>query len=243
MKRYLQRRIQRRLSAFLICLSTLLAINPAMAAEAQTPSEEIVARVIGEWEGTIVIDANRAQDVVWRFELSDTGTLVGFMGPASRGVATLPMQSLAVTDSALSFVVDTQGSYSGQFSATGIAGTWNNRGVREAPLDMTRKGDHVLSEAVIASVVGEWEGSIGGSFDVIWRFEVSDSGKLVGFMGPASQGVATLSMSNLVVTDSELSFTINTEGSYSGHVSETGITGTWNDEGVQEVPLDMTRKQ
>ncbi len=76
-----------------------------MAAQEQTLSEETVASIVGEWEGSIRPDETSSFDVIWRFELSDAGKLVGFMGPASQGIATLPMQDIVVTDSALSFSV------------------------------------------------------------------------------------------------------------------------------------------
>ena len=232
----------RRLQRSCVCLLVVAAVWVPASAEAQVASQEGANSVTGEWEGSL----GDSFGVLWRFERSDTGALIGFMGPATQGVATLPMQNLVIADSALSFTIATQGSYSGQISSAGIAGTWtNDAGVVATPLTMNRRvAPEPVSDEIAAGVVGNWEGSLGGSFDVVWRFELSSTGTLVGFMGPAAQGIATLPMEKLVVTEAELSFTISGQGDYSGQVSETGIAGTWHDdEGVQEAPLEMTRNK
>ncbi len=230
----------RRLQRSCVCLLVVAAVWVPASAGAQVAGEAGGDSVTGEWEGIL----GDSFGVLWRFERSDTGALIGFMGPATQGVATLPMQNLAIVDSRLSFTIATQGSYAGQISAAGIAGTWtNDAGVVETPLTMSRRvPPDPVSEEIASGVVGNWEGSLGDSFDVIWRFELSSIGTLVGFMGPAAQGIPTLPMQQLVVKDTEINFTISGQGDYVGSVTEAGIAGVWHDdEGALEAPLEMTR--
>ncbi len=97
-----------------------------------------LSRVIGEWEGKIEIGKTRAQQILWRFEISDSGELVGFMGPANRGVAWIPMQNLVLTDSEISFDVKSQkGKYKGLLTEDKVSGTWSQRG-GSRPMKMTK---------------------------------------------------------------------------------------------------------
>ncbi len=95
-----------------------------------------------------------------------------------------------------------------------------------------------------SALIGEWTGvmSFGSrSLDIQWRFERTNSGQLIGYMGQVDRGGARISMDNLIVTDNELNFTINGEGSYAGQISATEVVGTWTDEGLVQVPLNMNK--
>jgi hypothetical protein len=52
--------------------------------------------ILGKWEGKIEVNKENSAAIIWRFEQSNKGKLIGFMGPASQGVATLPMSDLLV---------------------------------------------------------------------------------------------------------------------------------------------------
>ena len=232
--------MMRRLRRSCACVLTVSALWVASTAEAQVAGEQGGDRVVGEWEGLL----GDSFGIVWRFEHSDTGAIIGFMGPATQGVATLPMLNLVVADSTLSFTIATQGRYAGEISASAVAGVWtNDAGVVETPLTMNRRvPPDPVSDEIAALVVGNWEGSIAGSFGVIWRFELSSTGTLLGFMGPAAQGIPTLPMQQLVVKDTEINFTISGQGDYVGSVTDAGIAGLWHDdEGALQAPLEMTR--
>ena len=84
--------MMRRLRRSCACVLTVSAVWVASTAEAQVAGEQGGDRVIGEWEGLL----GDSFGILWRFEHSDTGALIGFMGPATQGVATLPMQNLVV---------------------------------------------------------------------------------------------------------------------------------------------------
>ncbi len=94
--------------------------------------------ILGNWEGKIVVNQEKSAAIIWRFELSNKGKLIGFMGPASKGVATLPMSTLLIKDSTLSFSIQAQGSYSGKVSNNRIAGIWSSKSGRQMTHNMAR---------------------------------------------------------------------------------------------------------
>ncbi len=113
----------------------LLIFSTVTTAQEQIPSDSI----LGNWDGNIVINENKSIGIIWRFEKSDQGKLIGFMGPASKGVATLPMQHIVITDTTLGFEIHSEGSYSGQISEKGITGIWSSKSGKQLTLNMTRE--------------------------------------------------------------------------------------------------------
>jgi len=103
--------------------------------------------IIGNWEGGIQVSKEKSAAIIWRFEQSNKGKLIGFMGPASKGVATLPMRTILVKDSILSFSIDSQGSYSGKISNKEIRGIWSSKSGRKLSHNMARTSlkKHVVS--------------------------------------------------------------------------------------------------
>lgn len=216
-------------------------------------SEALIASIEGRWEGTITMGGNPLQAVIWRFEVDDFGQLIGFMGPADRGRAFIPMQNIVITGSALTFTVNrTGGDYSGEISAAGVVGNWTQQGL-PATLNMTPRADdpevedRIYSEALLANVLGGWSGTITRGETpvqaIVWRFESSKPGKVIGFIGPAAQGVATIPMQNILITETALSFNVNdASGEFSGRFSDNGLEGSWTQPG-QELSLNMSKDQ
>ncbi len=231
-------------------IDRLLLQPESSRARPETGTHREHSSIVGEWEGTIVIDGRSVQDVLWRFELLASGEAVGFMGPAAQRIAFIPMQDITVVGGELKFKVDSQnGNYRGQISKDNVSGTWYQG--RSLPLDMTRSSHDERqdsskpSEEATAPILGEWKGTIGGADapaqDIVWRFELSDTGELVGFMGPAARGIATIPMQDIMMRDSELSFSVDSQGGrYEGHISEDGVVGTWSQ--GRSASLSMDRK-
>lgn len=122
---------------FVCSFITLFIINISSSAQNKTLNNHNISDISGKWEGKIVVNESRSIGILWRFEQSNDGKLIGFMGPASKGVATLPMSDLKIIDSTLSFTINSEGSYSGKISASGINGTWAAGG-KKLILDMMR---------------------------------------------------------------------------------------------------------
>jgi len=102
--------------------------------------DTIDRNILGDWEGEIVISKDKSAAIIWHFEASNKGTLIGFMGPASKGIATLPMRTLRVKNDTLRFSIESQGSYSGKISKNGIEGIWSSKSGRKLPHNMVRSG-------------------------------------------------------------------------------------------------------
>ncbi len=124
---------------FICWFITLVIINISAFAQAQTLSDKSISHIAGKWEGNLVINESKSVGILWRFEKTDQGELNGFMGPASKGVATLPMQDIKLTDSTFNFSIHSEGSYSGKISDTGINGTWSSKGGKQLVLYMVRE--------------------------------------------------------------------------------------------------------
>jgi len=120
-------------------LIALLVINTSIFAQEQPFSNKDISSVEGKWEGNLVVDESKSLGINWRFEKIDQGKFIGFMGPSSKGAATIPMQDLVITDATLNFTIQSQGSYSGQISSSGITGIFSAQGNRQMVLDMARE--------------------------------------------------------------------------------------------------------
>ncbi|MEH6538240.1 MAG: ankyrin repeat domain-containing protein [Psychroserpens sp.] len=124
----------------IICsLITLFILNGTIIDQEQTLNNENISPIIGKWEGNLVVNENKSIGILWNFKTSNEGQLIGFMGPASKGVATIPMQDLIVSKMTLSFSIHSQGSFSGAISETEIKGTWISQSGKQLVLYMARE--------------------------------------------------------------------------------------------------------
>ena len=124
---------------FIYTFITLVIINTSSFIEGQTVSSNSISDISGKWEGNLVVNENKSIGILWNFNTSNEGQLIGHMGPASKGVATIPMLDLKVTETTLSFSIYSQGSFSGLISETGIKGTWSSQSGKQLLLYMARE--------------------------------------------------------------------------------------------------------
>ena len=66
---------------FICPLIILLFSNTTITAQEQTLNDENISQVIGKWEGNLVVNDNKSIGILWNFNTSDEGQLIGFMGP------------------------------------------------------------------------------------------------------------------------------------------------------------------
>jgi hypothetical protein len=124
----------------IICsLITLFILDGKIIAQEQTLNDENISPIIGKWEGNLVVNDNKSIGILWNFKTSNEGQLIGFMGTASKGVATIPMQDLKVTETTLRFSIHSQGNFSGLISETGIKGSWSSQSGKQLVLYMARE--------------------------------------------------------------------------------------------------------
>jgi hypothetical protein len=124
---------------FTYSLIVLFAFNSAIQAQESTPNRKPNSHIEGKWDGNLVINESKSVGIVWRFETTEEGKLIGFMGPASVGVATIPMQNLILVNTKLSFSIRSQGSFSGLISKTGVNGIFNTESGKKLVLYMARE--------------------------------------------------------------------------------------------------------
>lgn len=140
---------------FICKLIILFLLNATVTAQEQTLNDENFSSIIGKWEGNIVVNETKSVGILWRFEKSDQGKLIGFMGPASKGVASISMQNIVVTDNTINYTIHSEGSYSGQISASKITGTWTSGDGKQLVLYMQRE----LTKAQLSERFEKTEGA------------------------------------------------------------------------------------
>ena len=124
---------------FMCSLITLFVFNSAVSAQELTLNDKISTSIEGKWEGNLVVNETKSIGILWNFKTSNEGQLIGFMGPASKGVATIPMQEIIVSKTTLSFSIHSEGSFSGVISETEINGTWISQSGKQLVLYMARE--------------------------------------------------------------------------------------------------------
>jgi hypothetical protein len=124
---------------FMCSFITLFVINSNISAQELSPNKKNNISIKGKWEGNLVVNENKSIGILWNFNTSNKGQLIGHMGPASKGAATIPMQDLKVTETTLSFSIHSQGSFLGLISETGIKGTWSSQSGKQLLLYMARE--------------------------------------------------------------------------------------------------------
>ncbi len=122
---------------FLCLLITL--INSSINSSAQEINLQNKNSIEGKWEGNIVINEQKSVGILWNFKTTKEGQLNGYMGPASKGVATIPMQELSINKEKISFTIQSQGSFAGLISKTGIKGIWSSVSGNKLTLYMVRE--------------------------------------------------------------------------------------------------------
>ena len=124
---------------FTCSLIVLFVFNSAIQAQESTLTGKSNSQIKGKWEGNLVLNENKSVGIMWRFEISKEGELIGFMGPVSAGMATIPMQNLTLVNAKLSFSIRTQGRFSGLISKTGVNGIFNTESGKQLVLYMARE--------------------------------------------------------------------------------------------------------
>ncbi|MDY8135906.1 ankyrin repeat domain-containing protein [Aquimarina sp. 2201CG5-10] len=123
------------------CFITIFLLSTSAPVQEQNVNDNNVTNILGNWEGNIIVNEKKSIGILWRFEKSNQGKLVGFMGPASKGIANLPMQDIVVTDTTLKFKIHSEGSYSGKINSEGITGVWNAQERKKLVLNMYRQSN------------------------------------------------------------------------------------------------------
>ena len=125
---------------YICVIAALLIFKSTSLAQEQTQLSKISqVKIEGKWDGNLVVSKDKTIGILWRFEKSDHGKLVGFMGPASKGIATIPMQDLIYSSDSLQFKIQSQGLFVGKIKSKEIKGIWHSISGKKLTLYMARE--------------------------------------------------------------------------------------------------------
>lgn len=117
-----------------------VALATALCATTSVLAQESDPQVVGSWQGTLRAGGRELQ-IVYRISRADDGLLTGTMDVPTQGAQDIPLDSIVVTDTTVSwtFPVPGGGSYEGTFALAGeaIHGTFS-QGPASVPLDLER---------------------------------------------------------------------------------------------------------
>ncbi|MDO6743928.1 hypothetical protein BA195_10795 [Tenacibaculum soleae] len=124
---------------FMHSLIILLVFNSNISVQEPIINNKTNNHLEGKWEGNLEVNEEKVIGIVWRFETLKKDKLIGFMGPASKGIATIPMQNLVIANTKISFSIHSQGKYSGLISKSGINGIFITQSGKKLVLNMARE--------------------------------------------------------------------------------------------------------
>ena len=146
-----------------------------------------LADIDGTWQGILVTAAGSELTVQFIIEAKSDGTYsVLLNSPDSGAIKNVPASNVTLVDDNLSIeVADLEGAFEGKFANDSLNGNWSQVG-ESYPFVLTRYEEKPLSEEIASMIEGRWEGALelpgDTSLSIVMTFEVTDAGKLVGFM-------------------------------------------------------------
>lgn len=131
----------------------------------RSPQSQPPAKGIeGDWQGTLKVGDAELR-LALHIKKSDDGSYKATMDSLDQGANGIPVTSMSLKDSKLTFTVDSiQGSYEGAVSGDGaaISGTWSQAG-QSFPLDLKRAAAPIKTEhkaAKPSDIDGAWLGTL-----------------------------------------------------------------------------------
>lgn len=204
-----------------------------------------LADIDGTWQGILVTAPGSELTVQFIIEAKSDGTYsVLLNSPDSGAIKNVPASNVTLVDDNLSIeVADLEGAFEGKFANDSLNGNWSQVG-ESYPFVLTRYEEKPLSEEIASMIEGRWEGALelpgDTSLSIVMTFEVTDAGKLVGFMESPDQSPRKFPMGNLAATEVDVSFNVDAiGGNYKGSFSQGSIVGTWS-QGT-ELPLTLNK--
>lgn len=223
-----------------ILLLAVLALATAGAAQAQN--------IVGDWQG--MLKANGAEiRVVLHITKAENGSLKATMDSPDQAALGIPVTSIEVKDSKLSFAVDAvHGSYEGRVNAdaTGISGTWTQG--QPLPLDFKRASAPIKTEhkpAKPSDIDGAWSGALetpGGTLHLVFHITNTEDG-LTATMDSVEQGAKGIPVTGVTRDGPALKMEMKQiAGVFEGKISKdlTSIDGSWT-QGGASLPLLLKR--
>jgi len=214
----------------------------ALFCGADVQAEEDIA---GIWEGALAIAPGSELRVQFKIKRTDDGSFSALINSPDQGaLKNTPASSVSYEGNHLKIIVqEVNGSFEGTVGDREITGKWSQLGT-DFPLTLRPFAEPVLSAEAMALLAGKWQGKLESpiaDFDIVFRFETSDSGSFVGLMDVPAQGARGIPVSDIKLKEKELSLSVAPAmARYTGTLTEQGIDGKWI-QGAQEIPLKLRK--
>jgi hypothetical protein len=217
----------------------LILLAAAFGASAQ-PQD-----ISGTWAGALSVAPDASLDIHFVLSRStDGGYSAVVTSPDTGAIKDVPASSVGFESGRLTLTVDAlNGAYEGTFENGGFTGEWRQEG-QALPLRLEPYAAPVLSQAAQDLLSGSWVGTItgpGGSVTIVYRFEIDDAGRFVGYLDSPDEGARGIAMDDIRFDDGRLSLRIpRAQVEYSATISGDEMSGTWK-QLTAEVPLSLNR--
>ncbi|MGA9885409.1 MAG: hypothetical protein WBQ34_16965 [Candidatus Acidiferrales bacterium] len=217
-------------------LLAALVFSTAFVAQAQN--------IVGDWQGTLKAGTVELR-LVLHFTKGGDGSLKATMDSPDQGAHGIPVTSVSLKDSELTFSVDSvNGSYEGKVNAAGtaIAGTWFQG--QSLSLDLKRATPAAKVEhkpAKPSDIDGTWLGALdtgATTLHVAFHIVNTEDG-LTATMDSLDQGVKGIPVTAVIRNGSSLKMELKgIGGTFDGKIDKalTTIEGTWT-QGNATLPL------
>ncbi|HXO00159.1 MAG TPA: alpha/beta fold hydrolase [Candidatus Acidoferrales bacterium] len=223
-----------------IVVLALLILATGYAARAQD--------IVGDWQGTLKIGTSELRLVV-HITKGDDGNLKATMDSIDQGANGIPISSISLQDSKLSFTSEAiHGSYEGTINkgATEITGTFTQGS--PLPLDLTRmakRADGERRPVKPSDIDGAWAGVIDtGTSKLRIVFHITNTADgLAATIDSPDQGAKGLPVTVVTRNASALKLELKqADAVFEGKIDKnlTSIDGTWSQRGGS-VPLTVKR--
>jgi hypothetical protein len=214
-----------------VLLTAVLVLATAFSAHAQD--------MVGDWQGTLMLDTPAELRIVLHVTKSDDGHLKATMDSPDQNIMGMPVNNLNVQNSKLTFTVDAaRGSYDGKFKSNGtIAGYWT-QGEPE-PLDFKRQTipiKTVHKPTTPSDIDGAWAGTLNNgvqTLHIVFHITNTEDG-LMATMDSPDQRISSWPATGVTRKGSTLKLELKqVGGGFEGRINKdhTVIDGNWSQGG------------
>ncbi len=214
----------------LTVLVTLVMLIPAMGRAASGDAKAATVKgVEGNWQGTLRVTPQIELRITLEVIRGKDGSFSGNWGSPDETLKGLPLQTIAVKESTLTFTTKHGVTYEGKLNReeTEVVGTWKQRG-KSYPLNFGRfDPSKIVVVPIPQELEGIWEGKlkISGVIELrlALKVEKGKDGALKAVLASPDQGANNIPISSIGLKDNVLSFESKLiGGKYSGKKNPDG---------------------
>ena len=211
-------------------LVTLVMLIPATGRAASGDAKAAkVKGVEGNWQGTLRVTPQIELRITLEVIRGNDGSLSGNWGSPDETLKGLPLQTIGVKDSVLTFTTKHGATYEGKLNReeTEVVGTWKQRG-KSYPLSLGRfDPSKIIMVPIPKELEGIWEGKLkisgGIELRLALKVEKGKDGALKAVLASPDQGAYNIPISSIGLKDYVMTFESKLiGGKYSGKKNPDG---------------------